>query len=73
MTFLNPRVNLDVSEPDYPVTNGEGLQPYIASLPADSSLQPAERQRIVDVLTSEGTFDVPVAPPTRRPVKRRAA
>ncbi|MGH2616591.1 MAG: hypothetical protein ACRDJC_15235 [Thermomicrobiales bacterium] len=73
VTFLNPRLNLDVSEPDYPVTNGEGLQPYISSLPSDSSLQPAARQRIVDALTSEGTFEAPAAAPTRRPVKRRAA
>lgn len=73
VAFLNPRVTIDVAEPDYPVTNGEGLRPYIASLPAEAPLQPAERQRLIDVLTAGGTFDVPQAAPTRRPVKRRAA
>src|SRR5688572_8918482 len=73
VAFLNPRVKLDVVEPNFPVTNGEGLKPYIASLPVDSSLQSADRQRIVEVLTRDGSFEVPQAAPTRRPVKRRAA
>ena len=30
VAFLNPKVNLDVLEPELPVTNGEGLKPYIA-------------------------------------------
>jgi hypothetical protein len=73
IAFLNPRVRLDVEEPEFPVTNAEGLKPYIASLPADSSLQPVERQRLVDVVVQNGTFEVPQVTPTRRPVKRRAA
>ena len=73
VAFINPRVTLEVEEPEFPVTNGEGLASYIASLPAQPPLQPAERQRLVEVLTAEGTFEVPQAAPTRRPVKRRAA
>jgi hypothetical protein len=73
VAFINPRVTLDVTEPEFPVTNGEGLKPYIASLPADTSLQTPERQRLVEVLTRDGVFDVPESAPTRRPVKRRAA
>jgi hypothetical protein len=73
IAFINPRVSLDVVEPDFPVTNADGIRPYIASLPADSSLHTAERQRIVDVLTEHGTFETPEAVSTRRPVKRRAA
>jgi hypothetical protein len=73
VAFINPRVTLEVEEPDFPVTNGDGLAPYIASLPAQPTVQPAERQRLVEVLTAEGTFEVPQAAPTRRPVKRRAA
>jgi hypothetical protein len=71
--FLNPRVKLDVVEPDFPVTNADGLKPYIASLPADAGLQAADRQRVVELLTQEGTFEAPQAAPARRPVKRRAA
>ncbi|MFN8591422.1 MAG: hypothetical protein U0031_08180 [Thermomicrobiales bacterium] len=73
VAFLNPRVELDVQEPDFPVTNAEGLKPYISSLPADASLQPSERQQIVALLTRDGEFEAPQAVPTRRPVKRRAA
>ena len=73
VAFLNPKVTLDVEEPDFPVTNAEGLKPYIASLPADAGLPGAERQRVVELLTRDGAFEVPLVAPTRRPVKRRAA
>ena len=73
VAFLNPKVTLDVVEPDFPVTNGDGLKPYIASLPADSDFQTSERQRVVELLTRDGVFEAPRAVPTRRPVKRRAA
>ena len=73
VAFLNPKVTIDVVEPDFPVTNAEGLKPYIASLPGDSKLQATERQRIVELLTRDGALAAPQAAPTRRPVKRRAA
>ncbi len=73
VAFLNPKVTLDVVEPDFPVTNAEGLKPYVASLPADAGLQTADRQRVVELLTRNGSFEIPQAAPTRRPVKRRAA
>jgi hypothetical protein len=66
-------VKLDVVEPDFPVTNAEGLKPYITSLPADTGLQTMDRQRVVELLTRDGSFEAPQAAPTRRPVKRRAA
>jgi hypothetical protein len=72
VAFLNPKVTLDVTEPDYPVTNAEGLKPYVASLPGNSKLQVPERQRVVDLLTRDGAFASPQVAPTRRPVKRRA-
>ena len=73
VAFLNPKVTLDVVEPDFPVTNADGLKPYIASLPADAGLQATDRQRVVELLTRDGSFEAPQAAPTRRPVKRRAA
>ena len=73
IAFINPRITLDVEEPDFPVTNGEGLLPYIQSLPADASLHATERQRLIELLTREGSFETPQAVSTRRPVKRRAA
>jgi hypothetical protein len=73
VAFLNPIVTLDVVEPDFPVTNAEGLKPYIASLPPDAGLHAVDRQRVVELLTRDGSFETPQAAPTRRPVKRRAA
>jgi len=73
VAFLNPKVTLDVVDPDFPVTNADGLKPYIASLRADAGLQATDRQRVVEVLTRDGSFEAPQATPTRRPVKRRAA
>src|SRR4051794_18562814 len=57
VAFLNPRVTLDVVEPDYPVTNADGLKPYITSLSADARQQAMDRQRAVELLTREGTFE----------------
>jgi hypothetical protein len=73
VAFLNPRVKLDVVEPDFPVTNADGLRPYIASLPVDAGLQAVDRQRLVETLTRDGSFEAPQVAPRRRPVKRRAA
>lgn len=71
--FINPRVKLEVVEPDFPVTNADGLKPFIASLPADPGLRTIDRQEIIDALIAEGAFEAPQAAPTRRPVKRRVA
>jgi hypothetical protein len=73
VAFLNPKVTLDIVEPDYPVTNAEGLKPYVTSMAADAALQAVDRQRVVELLTRQGSFEAPQAAPTRRPVKRRAA
>jgi hypothetical protein len=48
IAFVNPRVTLDVVEPDFPVTNGEGLKAYIASLPATERSQTAKRKLITE-------------------------
>jgi hypothetical protein len=66
-------VQLDVVEPDFPVTNSDGLKPYIVSLSADGALRAADRQRVVELLTRDGAFEAPQVAPRRRPVKRRAA
>jgi hypothetical protein len=73
VAFLNPRVTLEIEEPEFPVTNAEGLKPYISSLPPDMELRPQDRQAVVEALTAEGSFEAPQATPTRRPVKRRVA
>ena len=73
IAFLNPRVSLEVSEPDFPVTNAEGLKPFVSMLPADPDYRTADRQAVLDQLIAERSFEAPQAEPVRRPVKRRAA
>lgn len=73
IVFVNPLVELDVEEPEFPVVNAAGLDPYVRSLPADPSFTPDERQAVVALLASGQHVEEakPVQP--RRPVKRRAA
>ena len=46
VAFLNPKVTLDVVEPDFPVTNAEGLRPYIASLSASSGIRASSQAQL---------------------------
>jgi hypothetical protein len=75
IVFLNPLVTLDVEEPDYPVTNAEGLPELVRSLPVDAPLRPSERQALIGLFspTEGGEAAVTQPAPRRRPVKRRAA
>ncbi len=73
IVFLHPAVELDVEEPDFPVTNADGLPQYVRSLPADPSLRPTDRQALIDLLAPGGQVEVRQPAPRRRPVKRRAA
>ena len=73
VAFVNPQITLNVEEPDFPVVNGDGLEPYVRLLPADPPLVPATRQAVVALL-AQGNEAEPAKPvPARRPVKRRAA
>jgi hypothetical protein len=74
VVFLNPRVELDVEEPEFPVTNAEGLPELIRSLPEDPTLKPSERQALLEALAKGQLPEQQQATaPRRRPVKRRAA
>ena len=73
IVFVNPLVELDVEEPDFPVMNGEGLQEYVRDLPVDPSLRPTERQALVDLLAQGEELEQQQPAQRRRPVKRRAA
>lgn len=73
IVFVNPRVVLDVEEPDFPVTNGQGLAELVRQLPADPSFTPAERQALVDALAQGQAVETQQPVQRRRPVKRRAA
>lgn len=73
IVFVNPQVVLDVEEPDFPVTNGEGLPDFVRTLPAASGPRTANQQALLGLLTGGKGVEQPVAAPRRRPVKRRAA
>lgn len=73
IVFVNPLVELDVEEPDFPVMNAEGLQEFVRDLPVDPSLRPTERQALVDLLAQGEELEEQQPAQRRRPVKRRAA
>jgi len=73
IAFVNPRVELDIEEPDFPVVNADGLEPYVRSLPADPSFAPTTRQAAVALLAGGEQVEDAKPTPSRRPVKRRAA
>jgi hypothetical protein len=73
IVFLNPNVELDVEEPDFPVTNAEGLPEFVRGLPEDASLKPSDRKALAELFGEGMAVEQPRAAPRRRPVKRRAA
>lgn len=74
IVFLHPMVVLDVEEPEFPVTNAEGLPRLVRSLPEDLTLQVKERQALIEALAVGEEVEQPrPTAPRRRPVKRRAA
>jgi hypothetical protein len=74
IAFINPAVELEVAEPDFPVMNGEGLPEFVRELPVDGDLRGSDRQALVDLLVNKADELEDMQPAAkRRPVKRRAA
>jgi hypothetical protein len=73
IVFLNPLVELDIEEPDYPSLRGDELLTFVRSLEEDTSISNADRDRLVELLGGGAVEETQVS--TRRPVrvKRRAA
>lgn len=73
IVFINPLVELDVEEPDYPTLRGDELIAFVRSLEEDHSITNADRDRLVELLGAGADEETQVK--TRRPVKvkRRAA
>jgi hypothetical protein len=73
IVFVNPAVELDVEQPEYPTLTGDELTMFVRSLEEDPSLTNADRDRLLDLL-SNGAIEETVVR-TRKPVKvkRRAA
>ncbi len=73
IVFLNPTIEIDVEEPDYPVMNADGLPEFLRQLAEDETLRAVDRQALVALLGNDGEPEKTPAPVRRRPVKRRAA
>lgn len=73
VVFTDPRVDIEAESPDYPVLYFDELAQYVQELPADPSLKPADRQRLVEILSQGEEIETTGSTPRRRPVRRRAA
>jgi len=76
VVFLNPRIDLEIQEPDFPVLHGEEMEDFVRDLPVDESFTDAEKARVI-ALFSEGaqveSASAEQASRRPRPVKRVAA
>lgn len=73
IVFVNPLAELDVEEPDYPVTNGEGLADFIRTLAPEPGVRIPDNRPLVDLLSRGEELEQPVRTVRRRPVRKRAA
>jgi hypothetical protein len=71
IVFVNPMVELDAEETDYPALTGEQLPEFVRTLPVDATLRPAERDALVERLAQGDELETPTRAKTRRPVKNR--
>lgn len=74
--FLDPRVRLQVEDPDYPVLMGEELPAFIHDLPTDPDFSQTEREEIERSLAADAEIVTPEKSTVSRrprPVKRVAA
>ena len=73
VVFVNPRVILDVDEPDLPVLTIEELPDFVRDLPVDETIRQSEQRDLVDVLSVGDELETTARTRTRRPVRKRAA
>ena len=73
VVFTDPRTDIHADAPDWPVLLPMELAQFVRDLPADETMKPAERQRVVAVLANDTEIEAASTAPRRRPVKRRAA
>ncbi|CAA9574655.1 MAG: hypothetical protein AVDCRST_MAG49-4043 [uncultured Thermomicrobiales bacterium] len=73
VVFTDPRVDVEADKPEYPVLLAEELPEFVRTLPPDPSIRPADRQRIVDVLSLGEELETNAPKARRRPVRRKAA
>ncbi|MCC6705178.1 MAG: NERD domain-containing protein [Thermomicrobiales bacterium] len=75
VVFLNERVELSISNPEYPTLRAEQLASFINQIEPDPAFTPQQRDKLIAALSETAEAVVEAGKPTRRPVKvkRRAA
>lgn len=76
IVFLNPRIELDIENPDFPVLHGEEMEEFVRDLPADESFSDDEKARVIGLFSQGEKVETPTveqASRRPRPVKRVAA
>jgi hypothetical protein len=76
VVFLNPRIDLQISEPDFPVLHGEEMEDFVRDLPSDETFTEAEKARVIELFAEGGQVESATAEQASRrprPVKRVAA
>ena len=72
VAFINPAVELTITDPDFPVLHADELAPFVTSLRSDDELSSKERDQLVGLLRGDEVVDVAKPSGRRRPVRRRA-
>lgn len=73
--FLHPKLEVEVSDPDYPVLHAEEVAEFVHDVPADHSFTPDEKRHLVELLSAGVGVEEPEkqqASRRPRPVKRVA-
>jgi hypothetical protein len=73
VAFINPNVELEIEEPDFPVLHADELPSFVTSLSTGEALNAKERDQLIGLLGGGAIVEAPAAATRRRPVKRRAA
>jgi hypothetical protein len=76
VVFLNPKVDLEIREPDFPVLHSEEMEEFVRDLPADETFTEDERARVIELFSQGEKVETPVvekASRRPRPVRRVAA
>lgn len=72
IVFLNPRAEVSVADPDFPVIYADEIGLFIRDLPEDDSLRPNDRTALTEILSTGEQMEVTGGPQTRRrPVRKR--
>lgn len=71
IVFVDPRVNLDADDTDFPAMTIDELPGFVHGLPVDNSFKPTERQAVIERLAGGGEMEATAKIRNRRPVRTK--